>query len=284
MFNKLYESDNENNHIKHGLVDDREKQIMQEFKNTSVKHWSLIKYEVIVLLFCLVVGISYALEKGEFLKSIHSILSNNNSSIVKEESKNETVTDDDNKNSDKDNSTIVNEIDVAKKFISILNSKDIESFKQMVSPSGLIVIRNFVSGNSARGNDIRNIYSAEEIPENLQLPINDEEAIDMTKLFPTSIKNSSEEIQHLRIKEKNFNFKDTVNGAVLSPSTSEVWELCGEIQRVTDNKTDSIPLIYILGDDEFALSEAERDFNTGTWAVFEKVDNRFYLRALLDFR
>ena len=46
-------------------------------------------------------------------------------------------------------------------------------------------------------------------------------------------------------------------------------------------------LIFIFGEKEFALTEAEMfldDLSVGSWAVFNRVDSRYYLRAVMDFR
>ena len=51
---------------------------------------------------------------------------------------------------------------VEKMLLSIKNS-DAAALKEIISPAGLIVIRNFSSGLGARGKDVRNLYSIDEI-------------------------------------------------------------------------------------------------------------------------
>lgn len=122
------------------------------------------------------------------------------------------------------------------KFVDFANRKDSEYFRHIVSPSGLIAIRNFVSGNGTRGKDIRTVYSADQIPSNLEFAVQGEVPVVIDNLFPTSIKSGSHGIKRIKIVEKSFDSKYTVNSSITEPSTSEVWELCREIQKLTSDK------------------------------------------------
>lgn len=169
-------------------------------------------------------------------------------------------------------------------FIDTVNDKNKLDFESLASRSGLIVIRNYVSGNGTRGKDIRKVYAYDQLPSDFQFSVNDEEAIVIDKLFPASMKNGVEGIKVIKIEDKRFEFKDTVNGNVAEPSTKELWELCREIQSLARDKNGSEPYIYMLGDNQFAFAEADTDSNTGSWVIFERVKGSFYIRAILDFR
>lgn len=170
------------------------------------------------------------------------------------------------------------------KFIEFANSKYPENFKHLVGPSGLTVIRNFVSGNGSRGNNIKMVYSADQLPSDLKFTVTDEEPITIDNLFPASIKRSSEGIKYITRSEKSFNFKDTNNNSTAEPSTEEIWNLCVELQSQVKDKIGSEPCLYILGNNQLALSEAGGSLNTGSWAIFEEVDGIVYLRTIIEFR
>ncbi len=46
------------------------------------------------------------------------------------------------------------------------------------------------------------------------------------------------------------------------------------------------PKIFILNDQEFALTESDYviDLSVGGWAVFEQISEKYYLRSIMDFR
>ena len=93
-----------------------------------------------------------------------------------------------------------------------------------------------MSGNGTRGKDIRTVYSADQIPSNLEFAVQGEVPVVIDNLFPTSIKSGSHGIKRIKIVEKSFDSKDTVNSSITEPSTSEVWKLCREIQKLTSDK------------------------------------------------
>ncbi len=44
-------------------------------------------------------------------------------------------------------------------------------------------------------------------------------------------------------------------------------------------------MIVSLGEKELVIGEAiEIEFNTGSWTIFEKEQDKYYLRAIIDFR
>jgi len=162
------------------------------------------------------------------------------------------------------------------------NGKD---FEKIISPQGLIVIRNFVTGGSGtRGKDVRYFYTANKIPANLSFSVKDESPIVFSQLFEKVIKKDVKTIKTINVKDICFLFKD--DGEIIYPPTSEVIQICTEIQKI-EKETNMGPRIFILGEKEFALTEAEMfldDLSVGSWAVFNRVDSRYYLRAVMDFR
>lgn len=53
-----------------------------------------------------------------------------------------------------------------------------------------------------------------------------------------------------------------------------------------DDSNQYVPKAYNLGDREIALTESTlvADLPVGVWAVFEKKDSKFYLRAIINLR
>ena len=171
-----------------------------------------------------------------------------------------------------------------KRFIEALSNDDAETFKSIISPSGLTLIRNFISGNGTRGKDIRSTFNRDNIPNGIRFPVKGEDDIVIKDFFRYSINNKKGvDIPCVEAKNINFNFFNNVISKEYGPSTSKVWDLCGEIQAAASHD-DSSAVIYILGDKEFALSEATQSFNIGDWAVFEKTYDNWNLRAVMDFR
>ena len=96
---------------------------------------------------------------------------------------------------------------IVNQFIRAIQSKNSEEIKNMVSPKGLVVIRAFSSGNGARGKNIRNIYSKEEIANTLSFDVKDEEPINTYEAY----ENISEELE-VADGEGGYNFEDSING------------------------------------------------------------------------
>ena len=167
-------------------------------------------------------------------------------------------------------------------FIGVLENNDREGFKKLISNSGLIVIRSFLSGDEVKGKNIRNVYKASEMPSNLEFPVKDEIPISPREILNDALKIDVKNISYYNLEQVTFNFKDNKNLTSIVPSTDEIWELCGRIRSAGSKQYE--PQIYILGNNEFALTLSSFGLNTGVWAVFERCDEDYYLRAIMDFR
>ncbi|MCL6613760.1 MAG: hypothetical protein K6U03_03945 [Firmicutes bacterium] len=167
-------------------------------------------------------------------------------------------------------------------FIKSIKAQDIMGFRKLVSPSGLVVIRNFVTGGfGARGKDIRNYYKQSQVDFKFKVP--GEEPVSVEWLFAESVKSKINKIPIRKVKGMNFGFKD--NGQMVYPPTMELIEICSKIQEHS-KKSEMKPEIFILNDKEFALTESDYiiGLSIGSWAVFEKASDKYYLRAIMDFR
>lgn len=170
------------------------------------------------------------------------------------------------------------------RFIKSIKNKDYSIFEEIVSPAGLVVIRNFLTGNGTRGKDIRHNYYTTEIPRNLQFPVKGETPVDLNQLFSDTMESNDKNIPGKLLGGIQFGFEDNEN-SYPEPPTPRVREICGKI-RSSEHENDPSPRIFILGDKEFALTESMiiEGLPVGSWAIFEKVGKGYLLRAIIDFR
>ncbi|MCL4515734.1 MAG: hypothetical protein M1379_09160 [Firmicutes bacterium] len=170
------------------------------------------------------------------------------------------------------------------RFIKSIKDNDYSTFEELVSPAGLTIIRNFLTGYGARGKNIRHNYSKAEIPQNLQFPVEGEIPVDLKQLFNGTMESDAKNIPGKLLRDIQFGFKNNEN-SYPEPPTPTIREVCGKI-RSSERENDSGPRIFILGEKEFALTESMiyEGLAVGTWAVFEKTDDRHLLRAIIDFR
>lgn len=169
---------------------------------------------------------------------------------------------------------------VEKMLLSIKNS-DAAALKEIISPAGLIVIRNFSSGLGARGKDVRNLYSIDEIQDNLQFEVSGESPIDLKELFVESQEASILELPVSQLDSEGFNFIHDAENNIYEPSSGDIIDLCEELSGDEYGS-----YIAKLGDNEMVLGESQTvSYNViGNWAVFEKIQGEFFLRAIIDLR
>ncbi|MEW6573238.1 MAG: hypothetical protein AB1374_06355 [Bacillota bacterium] len=175
-------------------------------------------------------------------------------------------------------------IKIVEDFIKSIKTNDAEALKRIISPSGLIVIRNSSSGNGARGKDVRNLYLPDKIPSNLQFEVSGELPIVLHDLFKTEVE--IKDIPVERLNNINFNFKDDSKSNIFGPPTDEVRDICGEMTSTRDKNNQYSSKIFRLGDKEIVLTESAlvADLPTGVWAVFEKLNEKYFLRAVINLR
>lgn len=171
-------------------------------------------------------------------------------------------------------------------FIEAIKNNDANILKRNLSPSGLVVIRNFSSGNGTRGKNIRNLFLRAEIPTNLSFEVKGELPIVLHELFKKSQQTDFNYFLIEKISDCNFIFEDGNGKDIIGPATDEIRDICGELVGSIDSDNQYIPKIYILGEKEIVLTESMliADTPVGEWAVFENIDSNFYLRAIIDLR
>ena len=72
---------------------------------------------------------------------------------------------------------------------------------------------------------------------------------------------------------------------IINPSTNDIINISQQI-RSKQYKDYNGPLLILLDNDEFVLTESSIiiDLPVGSWAVFKKYKNQYFLTALIDFR
>ncbi|NLW08533.1 MAG: hypothetical protein GX036_01570 [Firmicutes bacterium] len=152
--------------------------------------------------------------------------------------------------------------------------------KEILSPSGLVIIRNFPSGGfGVRGKNVRNYYSLGLLPVDFIFPVKGEIAIDPAELFMGTRKRNLANLPLTTVEGVLFEFKNEGE-----PPTSEVIELCAQIG--IEDLLDESPRVIQLNDKEVVLTESvvTNGIPLGAWAVFERIDNKYLLRAIIDLR
>lgn len=170
-------------------------------------------------------------------------------------------------------------------FINSVTSSNVDDFHKLVDPKGLFIIRHILWGtDGARGKNIRDYYPQSEIPSTLQFPVPNEMPFDPSILFALSILDGAEEIPIMDLKELKdvqFNFYDHENSIRDQPSIKTIIELC---EKIIKTSNDIIPQVFILGDNEFVLTESDYDdVLFGNWAIFSKEESGYKLTAMINF-
>lgn len=171
--------------------------------------------------------------------------------------------------------------DAISSFLESINNNNSEKFSQIISNSGLVVIRNFSSGTyGARGKNIRNYYTKDQVPENIEFKVDGEIPIKPSELFQGSLNSDIEKIDEISSTIIKINLVDSK--AAISPSTSEV---INKLSNILEQVGDVSPQIIDLNN-EIILSEIRliNDILIGSAAVFIKEDGKIKLRAIIDLK
>ncbi|MEX2460405.1 MAG: hypothetical protein WD469_03765 [Paenibacillaceae bacterium] len=174
---------------------------------------------------------------------------------------------------------------VADEFITSLSNIEADQFKELVSSKGLVIIRHILWGtDGARGQNIRQLYTKNQIPSNMMFPVLNEMSFDPISLFDSTIVKGIDEIPIVELDEfkvGQFNFTDGDSSTKKDPIINSIIELCEKIIK-TSNTSD--PQIFVLGDQEIALTQSDySDVLFGSWAIFKKENEIYKLRALINF-
>jgi len=162
-------------------------------------------------------------------------------------------------------------------FINAIQKTDSVQFKDLVDDNGFIIIRNFVSGGfGIRGQNIRDNFTRVTLPLELEFTINGEPPFILNDLFAGTI--SSKRLTERRIDIKMIGIQRN------SPSTDEIIEFCKTLILTLSNNDASPSVISVNGG--FVICEAQiiMDLPIGSFALFDKVGERYYIRALIDLK
>lgn len=167
------------------------------------------------------------------------------------------------------------------RFISALGNEDSKALKSIISPSGLIVIRNLTSSSGTRGRNYRSLFNYDEIPASGEFTLDEYSQVSARSIFRSLIDIEASNMAHYKVKGVSFNFRNSDKKSETLPSTDVVWDKCTSIRSVGNRKIE--PQIYNLNDSEFILTVSEYELGVGAWAVFEKNNDKYFLRAIMDF-
>jgi len=186
---------------------------------------------------------------------------------------------------------------VLKIMLESFENKDAAKFKQIISPKGVVIIRNYVSvsqvyeGNKntqtiggTRGINYRGVFSQVSFPDNFTIELNGEVLFKPERYFLNIERYDVSDIPVVKLDKYKFGFKDDMYNHILEPDTIKVWNTCSEIRDNIGGENNWKPYIILISEGEAAFSISETGSNTGNWAIFEKTEDKYYLRALLDFR
>lgn len=171
---------------------------------------------------------------------------------------------------------------VITEFVQSIKEVNHKLFQDIISVSGLVIIRSFSSGYGNRGKDVRFIFPSSSIPEDLQFKVEEEEPIILHNFFSTSSKKASlEEIESDYHNELNFSFSAIDSN---EPSIQDIIDICSELVSSSVDSNQYSPKIFFVGNDEVVLTESSlvADFPIGVWAVFVKENDGYKLRAIIE--
>lgn len=177
-------------------------------------------------------------------------------------------------------------IAVVQEFVRAVKAGDSKALEKIVSPSGLVVIRDFSSAAGTKGETVRTTYSAGDIPPDLQFAVAGETSIDLGRLFAESQEVDVNKVKVLDGGDNCFAFTDSLDSPDYTPTTYEVWGTCSKVTSPTTGDDPSCPTVFDIDGQEMVLTESTIASYSpvGAWAVFRNVDGKFYLRAILDLR
>jgi hypothetical protein len=168
--------------------------------------------------------------------------------------------------------------DALNRMLIAIKYNDLETFKQLVLPEGIFVVRTFVSGNGARGKDIIMNVEPNKIGEDITYDVKDEIPIEMVFLFKQSCETDIKNIAEEELTDANIDLNRV-------SSTTDIWDFCGNAVSKLNNKEWNPHLINI-NENKFILYEGGDVDCTGIggWAIFEKKNDKFYLTGVFDLR
>ena len=162
-------------------------------------------------------------------------------------------------------------------FINAIEKTDSAQFSNLIDDDGFIIIRNFVSGGfGIRGQNIRDIYMKKTLPSKLEFSIDEETPFILKDLFIDTI--STKKLTECQTSIDMIKIRR--NG----PPTDEIIEFCGNLLLALSNNDASPSTIVAKGG--FVICEAQIicDLPIGSFAIFERLEDKYYIRALIDLK
>lgn len=170
--------------------------------------------------------------------------------------------------------------DAADKFINSVKTSNVLAFKSLIAPNGILVVRNFVSGGyGVRGKNVRDLYNKNNIPKDLRFAVRKEVPINISDMFAETLKGDSHMIRLIELNSTRYSTFET------KMATAAMVRMLANILRES-KANDSEPVLIGLEGNGFVLAEAQLIDNNpnGTFAIFTRKQERYYLEALVDLR
>lgn len=185
-----------------------------------------------------------------------------------------------NKRSAADIETIRRSVD---KFALAIKNEDSDYLKEILNQSGIFIIRNFLWGAEERGKDVVLHFNADEINKELIVDIPDEIPVFLPASFSGLRDIGTEDLpvnESTVLNEISYKIDwDKTDSENIKSSIKQVIEASEQIIK-ENNKMD--PQIFVLADDTFVLTESSyNDGLQGSWAVFQKSNDKYELRAIM---
>lgn len=174
------------------------------------------------------------------------------------------------------------EVSFIKKFLSIVKQNDTVKFRDSLNPEGIVIIRSFCSGNGSRGSELWINKKIKDI-DSLEFKVENETSITFDFLLKNSLLNVDDntwDIPLVNMQSDKFVFdKDKLN------TIQDVSDYCESILTKLEDKNWGTRIIK-LKDNQIAFYEGGdvSGFPTGGWLIFDNINGRYYLKAIMDLR
>lgn len=178
--------------------------------------------------------------------------------------------------------------DFVMKFISIIKNDDLTELKKIIDDNGIFSITYFTDQRDP--NAVIHVFK-DEIRDDLVLAnSNNKAGITLDSMFAGNDElqkndipiNSSQDLSDISF---NVDWKSNVESTI----SSKIEDIIKTLQTINITNNEFIPQVFALKDNYYAFAqsngvlEPEPDF-TGDWAIFEKVDNAYFLRAVIQLQ
>ncbi|TCL62398.1 hypothetical protein EDC14_102517 [Hydrogenispora ethanolica] len=160
-------------------------------------------------------------------------------------------------------------------FRSALKNRDIQGFRSLIAPDGLVLVRSYNRHDQGRGADV--LFSIATLPANFQVPVANDFPFDLQYLFGWTIRSKS-------LVSLSASFS---SDALAERSVPAVRHFARQIvDRANQANLSFVPTVVRLADDWVILSEAssKQGLLSGALAVFQKNGPEYRLKMVVDLR